>query len=598
MAYDSIPLRVQDQARKRGSAPAYFTRDGSSWRPTSWSGYAEEVRLAAKALVALGFERGQTTCVLGSNRAEWTIFAVGTMSAGGAPAGIYTTNSPEEVQYIVHHAESPVVLVENQEQWEKIRSQRENLPHLRHVVLMKGARVDDPMVLDWESFLAKGREVADDAFFERLHAIEPQDLAVLIYTSGTTGPPKGVMLSHENVAWTAKTAAQLIPVDPSDRLLSYLPLSHIAEQVFTIHGGSTHGYSVYYVDALEKLPEALTSVKPTVLFAVPRVWEKFHAKISERLQQATGIKKLLAGWAMKVGHEVNLGRLSGKEPSGLLAVQYAVASKLVFSKLKGALGLSEIKVCASGAAPISREVLEFFLGLDLRIHEVYGQSEDCGPTTFNLPGDTRLGTVGRVIPGGEVRIAEDGEILYRGPNVFLGYFKEPAATSETLIDGWLHTGDLGALDKDGFLSITGRKKEIIITAGGKNIAPKNIEASLKQIDLVNEAVVIGDRRKYLIALLTLEPEASERFAKEHGLDPKKLHEDPMVRELVQKGVDEANRHYARVEQIKKFTILPRNLSIDDGELTPTMKVKRKVVNENFAREIEAMYEESPAARTG
>jgi long-chain acyl-CoA synthetase len=598
MAYDSIPLRVQGQASARGGAPAYFEKQGGEWRPTSWSRYAEEVKLAAKALLALGFHKGQTTCVLGANRPEWTIFALGTMSAGGAPAGIYTTNSPDEVQYIVHHAESPVVLVENSAQWEKVKSVRDRLPHLKKVVIMKGATADDPMVVGWDAFLASGREISDEAFLQRLHSIEPHDLAVLIYTSGTTGPPKGVMLSHENLAWTAKTASKLIPVTPADRLLSYLPLSHIAEQVFTVHGGATHGYAVYYVDDLAKLPESLTQVKPTVLFAVPRVWEKFHAKISEKLGQARGVKKTLAGWSMRVGREVNLGRLRGQEPSGLLGLKYALASKLVFSKLKAALGLSELRVAASGAAPISREVLEFFLGLDLRIHEVYGQSEGTGPSTFNNIGNTKLGTVGTVLAGGELKIAEDGEILYRGPNVFLGYFKEPEATAETRIDGWLHSGDLGQVDADGFLSITGRKKEIIITAGGKNIAPKNIEASLKQIELVNEAVVIGDRRKYLTALVTLEPEASARFAQEHGLDAAKLHESPVVRDLIQKGVDEMNQQYARVEQVKKFAILPRNLTIDDGELTPTMKVKRKVVKEHFAREIEAMYEETSSAKAG
>ncbi|MCS6899926.1 MAG: long-chain fatty acid--CoA ligase [Myxococcales bacterium] len=592
MPADTIPQRLLGQARLRPDAMAYFTRGPGGWRGTTWRAYVDEVKQAARALIALGFEPGQTVCILGYNRPEWAIMALACMSAGGAPAGIYTTCSHQEVQYIVDHAESPIILVENREQWEKIQVERGNLPKLRQVVVMKGApAIDDPLVLSWEAFLAKGGSVTDEAFFERIEALKPENLATLIYTSGTTGPPKGVMLSHRNLAWTSLIARDLVDARPTDRVLSYLPLSHIAEQMFSIHGAVTSGYGVYYAESLAKLADNLKEVEPTVFFGVPRVWEKFYAGVAQKLSEAKGAKAKLLSWARSVGLEVNTLRGAGRHPSGLLALQYALAQRLVFSKLRAAIGLGKARVCASGAAPIAPEVLSFFCSLDIPILEVYGQSEDTGPTSFNRTNRMRLGTVGPVIPGVEVKIAGDGEILVRGPNVFLGYYKEPEATAETLVDGWLHSGDLGEIDQDGFLKITGRKKEIIITAGGKNISPKNIENALKAHELIGEAVVVGDRRKFLTALITLEPEAAARFAARRGLPTDKLYENPEVKAEIQRAINEVNATLARVETVKKFTILPRSFTIEDGELTPTLKVKRKNVYKNFAAEIEAMYAE-------
>ncbi len=592
MAADTVCARLLEQARKNPKKPAYFVRRGATWEPTDWGTYAGEVRQVARGLMALGFEPGQTACILGFNRPEWTIMDVAAMCAGGAPAGIYTTCSPEEVRYIVAHSEAPVVLVENEEQWKKIDVERANMPKLRHVVTMKGApKIADDLVMTWEELLAKGDEVGDLKLDERIEALEPDGLATLIYTSGTTGPPKGVMLSHRNLAWTAGVARQLIDSRDDDCVLSYLPLSHIAEQMFTIHGALTTGYAVYYAESIEKVPDNLKEVQPTIFFGVPRIWEKFHAGIAAKLKEAKGVKKRLVEWAMGVGRRVTEDKARGREPSGALALQYKLADKLIFSKLKPAIGLGRARACVSGAAPISKEVLEFFASLDIVVLEVYGQSEDTGPTSFNRPDRFRLGSVGPAIPGVEVKIAEDDEILVKGPNVFLGYYKDQAATDDALKDGWLCSGDLGAFDKDGFLSITGRKKDIIITAGGKNITPKNIEHALKNHELINEAVVIGDRRKYLTALVTLDPEASVEWARENGLDGQALHDSPELLAELQKAVDEANSHLARVEQIKKFKVLPRNFTIEDGELTPTLKVKRNVVNEHFASEIDSMYAE-------
>ncbi|MEO7330099.1 MAG: long-chain fatty acid--CoA ligase [Minicystis sp.] len=591
MPADTIPSRLFKQAKTRVNAPAYYHKVGESWKVTSWGEYAMLVKKAGKSLIVLGVPLGGTVAILGFNRPEWVVMDVAAMCIGGAPAGIYTTCSPSEVRYITHHAESKVILLENAAQWDKVQKELANLPLLEHVVMMVGApKIDHPKVMSWEDFLSRGDSLDDQRFQERLDALEPSGLATLIYTSGTTGPPKGVMLSHENLSWTASYAERVKLISPSDTTLSYLPLSHIAEQVFSIHGSLSQGYAVYFAESIEKVPDNLKEVQPTLFFGVPRIWEKFYAGIRQKLSEAPPLRQKIAARAMEIGRAYNFEKNEGRTPGFFLSTGYAIANKLVYSKLKPAIGLGKARVLVSGAAPIAREVLEFFMGLDVVVQEVYGQSEDTGPTSFNLPGKLRLGTVGRALDGVQVKIAEDGEILVKGPNVFLGYYKEPEATATTLKDGWLYSGDLGAFDPDGYLMITGRKKEILITAGGKNIAPKNIEAALKNHVLISEAVVIGDRRKYLSVLLTLDPEASARFLKEKGLSGEP-HTLSAVKEEIQRAIDEVNSDLARVEGLKKFYLLPRAFSIETGELTPTLKVKRNIVYKNFEVEIESMYAE-------
>ena len=590
MTKDTIINRLQENGRIRPTAPAYFEKVGDAWVPTSWQEYVGQVRQAARALITLGVKPEDTVSILGFNRPEWSIMLLATMSVRGAGSGIYTTNSPSEVEYIVGHAESSVILLENEQQWAKIEQVRDQLPALLYVVMMRGTQIDDPLVLSWEAFLEKGDETEESILDERIDAIEPEHLASLIYTSGTTGPPKGVMLSHDNLAFTAKTAVDLFSINANDRLVSYLPLSHIAEQMFTVHGATTAGFSVYYAESLDKLAENLREIQPTILFGVPRIWERFYNGVTENLAQASGARAKIADWAMGVGRQVSALKNQGKEPSGLLAAQYKLADRLVYSKVKSLLGLRDTTMAAVSAAPINPDILEFFSGLDVIIYEIYGQSEDCGPTTFSRRGATKYAAVGQAFPDTQVKLSTDGEILVKGRNVFMGYYKEPEATAETLIDGWLYSGDLGKFDEDGFLYIVGRKKEIIITSGGKNIAPKNIEAALKSLELVAEAVVIGERRKFLSALITLEAEPAQRFAEENNLEGQELHSHPLVIAEIQRGIDEeVNPQFARVENIRKFTILPRNLTIEDGELTPTLKIKRRNVNKNFDAEIENMY---------
>jgi len=588
VAHDSVPARFFSQSDTRGPSPAVFTRENGAWQPLSWADYGALVRRAGRSLIALGVEHGQATCILGFNRLEWVAFALATMAVGAVPAGIYTTCSPSETQYIIDHAEAAVVLVENREQYAKVVQERERLPRLKHIVLMRGAKIDgDPMVLTWDEFLARGDATPAGAVDERTRKIQQDDSACYIYTSGTTGPPKAVMLSHGNCVWTIECVGKIHEFSAEDCTLSYLPLSHIAEQVFTIHGPAVLGIRVYFAEALEKVPDNLKEVQPTLFFGVPRIWEKFHAAVSARLGQVTGGKRKLVDWARGVASRAHAHHNRGQQLPALL---YKLARKLVLDKLRTALGLGRVKVCSSGAAPIGAEVLEFFTGLDLNIREVYGQSEDNGPTSVNLPGATKYGTVGKPLPGVEVRLGEDGEILVRGPNVFKGYYKDQPATDACLIDGWLHSGDLGTFDSDGFLLITGRKKEIIITAGGKNIAPKNIEAALKNSPLVEEAVVIGDRRPFISALLALDVAATTKWLADQGKTAAgPLHEDPDVLAELRRGVDKANQEFARVEQVREFRVLPRSLALEHGELTPTLKIKRRIIDKNWSGLIESMY---------
>ncbi len=583
---------LRDHALSRPDDTAYAVRGEDGWRPTSYAGFHAQVRRVGRALIALGLEPGGTVGLLGFNRPEWTLGCLGAMAAGGAAAGIYQTCAPNQVTYILRHAESRVVVVESLEQWQKVCRERDGLPDLAFGVLMDGVGPPEgePGLLSWQDFLARGEAVSEAALDARLAAIETGDLGTLIYTSGTTGTPKAVMLSHGNLLETARIGGELHGQRPSDCTLSYLPLAHIAEQMISVHTAVYVGYAVYYAEAPERLADNLREVEPTIFFGVPRVWERVHAAMLDRFAAAGVVKRRLVSWAMGVGRRVMQQRNLGAGVGGWLALQHRWAERLVTSKVRQRIGFRRVRLAASGAAPIRREVLEFYGGLGIRIHEVWGLSECCGPGTWNHAGLTRFGTVGPVLPEVEVEIAADGEVLLRGPNVFQGYLKNPEATAEALVDGWLYTGDVGELDSDGCLKITGRKKELIITSGGKNIAPAGIEGSLKELPLVGEAMVIGDGRRCLTALLTLEEEAAVRFTAARGLAGP-AHEHRQVLAEVQRGVDAVNARHARVEVVRDFRLLPRPFSVEEDELTPTLKLKRRVIEKNWAAPIEEMYRE-------
>ncbi|MCK6547887.1 long-chain fatty acid--CoA ligase [Myxococcota bacterium] len=591
--------RLDRHARERADRPALLEPRSATfdaWDTLTWSEYAARVRQVARGFIALGHQPPDAVGIIGPNRTAWVLADLGAIMAGGLPAGIYATATAEQTEYILGHATASIAVVVDDVQAAKVLSVRAKLPHLKAIVLFPGAKKPanhDGFVYTWDELLAKASETPAERLDALRAEMKANNPATLIYTSGTTGPPKAVALSHENLTWTGSIVPQLVDVGPGDRGVSYLPLAHIAEQMISIHGPLTLAMTVHFVPVMEQLADALRAVRPHFIFGVPRVWEKIQAKVEAGVTVAPASKQRMFRLAQKVGLPVTKARFEGRTPPLVEGLAYRVFDKLVYSKFRERLGLDHARVLVTGAAPMPPATKEWFLSVGLAISDVYGQSEDTGPTSFNRYGQGRIGTVGKPIPGAEVKIAPDGEIWVKGPNVFLGYYRDPAATAEVLEDGWLKSGDVGELDPDGFLKITDRKKDLIITAGGKNISPQNIEKMLTSIPIVSQAVVIGDQRKYLAALVTLVPEELERFAKANGLsgDLATLSAHPRVRDELQQRIDrDVNPKLAQYETIKRFEILPAELSEAAGELTPTMKIKRKVVNARHSATIERMYE--------
>lgn len=596
MTHDTIPARLFERALAHGEDHAYFVKEHGSWQPTSWASYGSEVRRAAKALLALGLAPGQTVALMGGNRPAWSIFMLAAMSVGARGAGIYITSSASETRHILSHTGARFILIESALYFARFSELIPDLPELAHVVLMddglaasslSDAAESSPRVLAWSAFLELGKGVPDADLRSRVDALKSDDVAALVYTSGTEGAPQSVMLSHRNLTFTADVVRDVLRIGASDTSLSYLPLSHVAEQMFTVHGPISTGGAVYYAESMRAAPKNLREVQPTVVFGVPRVWEKLRDGISAKLARVHGPRAQVISWARGVATRVVLAKSEGKEPSLELALQHELAHQLALAKIKRALGLTNARVCLSGAAPIDADTLSFFASLGVQILEVYGQSESSGPITLNQPSRTRIGSVGPKLPGTVLHIAPDGEVLVSGPNVFLGYLNDAEATRRVLHDGYLHTGDLGQIDPEGFLTIVGRKREIVITAGGKNIAPRKLETALRSEPLVRDAVLIGDRRRFLSVLLTI----NEDVAKQLGLSAP-LHENAIVRQRIEERIAAVNEQLASGEQIKRWLVLPRAFSIETGELTPTLKVRRHRVEELWAKEIDALYAES------
>ena len=590
----TVPEMFQQTVERRAISPAMLFKSGGRWNAISWEQYAQGVKRIAGYLLSEGFAHGQRGAILSYNRPEWHIADLAIGHLGGCVVGIYLTNSASQCQYILDHAEAPVLFVENRDQLAKILSVRKQLPGLKRIVLINGNKLaaDGDLVKTWEQALSLGDEYNmshAEIFEKRWRAVKGSDLATFIYTSGTTGPPKAVMLDHANMCWTVESLISCTSLtDPdTDTMISYLPLAHIAERMAGHILNVYNGHRLYFAEDLANLGANVRDARPTFMFGVPRIWEKYQGGIEARLQGG-GLKGAIGRWALKQGHNAVDALVEGRDPGGA----YRLADRLALSKIREQLGLDRSRGLSTGAAPIRPDTLRFFWAIGLRLYEVYGQSEGCGPTSTNRETHTRLGSVGPPIPGEEVKLAEDGEVLARGGNIFRGYFKDPETTAETLDkEGWLHSGDVGTLDADGYLTITDRKKDLVITAGGKNISPSNLEVALKSQPYVGSAVAIGDGRPFMSALLTLDPEQVDRLATEVGAeaDAAQLAENPRVHEILQRGVDVVNQNLSNVERVKRFTILPEDLSMEGGELTPTLKVKRKAVNEKYAAQIDALY---------
>jgi long-chain acyl-CoA synthetase len=554
----TAPALWQYGLQRGHPGPAFLEEEPDGWREVSWDEAARRIDALAQALLARGVGHGDKVAILARTRLEWGLLDWAIMSIGAVVVGLYPTTATSECGYILEHAEAVLAFVEDEEQLAKVGQVREQLPLLREVILFS-----ELPALEREG---NGQAEPPD--------VDEDDLATLIYTSGTTGPPKGVMLTHRNlVAAATHNERPLIVQD--DVVVLFLPLAHCYGRL-VCQSSAFHGYSVAFCADVARIAEALERVRPTVFPAVPRVWEKIHATVVGEVERASGLKHSLGSWALGVGSRVSRRTRSGSALPLRLRAERAIADKLVFAKVRAKLG-GRLRWGGSGAAPLGLDVLEFFDAVGILIIEGYGLTESSASATVNFPDEVRFGTVGRPVENCEIKLADDGEILLRSDTIFAGYYKDPEATRAALTDdGWLRTGDVGELDADGYLRITDRKKDIIITAGGKNIAPQNLENALKSSRYVSQALVIGDRRPYVTALITLD----EQEVASSGRD---------AHELVQELVDTVNDDHARVEQIKRFAILPRDFTIEDGELTPTLKLRRRVVHEHFAHEIESLY---------
>ncbi len=582
---------IGNTAEKYGERPALRTKLGGIWTETNWKNYYEQIRVTARAFMALGLTPGKTVCILGTNRPEWFISDLAAIFAGGLASGMYITCSPEQCEYLASHSEANIVVVENKDQLAKFKKIRGNLPMLKAIVMMSG-RDDDPKIFSWNDLPKYAEKVSEEELEERIKAQSPDDCCSLIYTSGTTGNPKGVMISHDNAIWTTQQVADTVNGNPDDRIISYLPLSHIAEQIVSLYYPIITGCSIWFAESLDKIGENLPEVRPTLFIGVPRVWEKIKTKIEEAGAETKGLKKKIAEWAKKKGKEAGYAEQEGKAKPSL----YGLADKLVFSKVRKKLGLDDCRLRISTAAPISRKTLEFFMSLGIIVTEVYGMSECTGPATISMPKPFMYRTkwAGPVLKGGEIATdKDDGEVMMRGRHVFKGYFKNEKATKEAIDDkGWLHSGDVGVI-KNGMLKITDRKKEIIITEGGENIAPQPIEKKLQDISGVAHAVLIGEQKKYVTALLTLDPESLKRVAKKIGSTAENCVEASICEKFekyIQDEIGKVNKSLARVQTVKKFVILSGEFTIDGGELTHTMKLKRRVIDKKYAKTIESMYD--------
>jgi len=602
---DTIARSFVRAVETRGDRPAIREKKFGIWQPTSWRQWLSISRDIAYALHAVGFRPGDVASIIANAVPEWVFADMGILCAGGVSSGIYPTDSPAQVEYLVNDSATRVIFAEDEEQLDKILTCRARCPTLQRVVVfdMEGlSGFSDPMVMSLAEFMALGRnhmQGREALWDEMIGSRAADDLAILVYTSGTTGPPKGAMHANRSVTHQMRHANDLYPSTDNEDRLVFLPLCHVAERVGGYYVSVALGSVMNFAESPETVPDNLREVQPTVFLAVPRIWEKFYSGITIALKDATPFQNWIYRRAVAIGARMADCRLDGETPSLSLRLANRAAYWLVFRNIRRMLGLDRCHLALTGAAPIAPDLIRWYLALGLDMREVYGQTENCGVATLMPSDNIKLGSVGKAVPWGEVALSPDGEILIKGDFLFMGYLNQPEKTAETIdAKGWLHTGDVGTIDNEGFVKITDRMKDIIITSGGKNVTPSEIENQLKFSPYVSDAVVIGDKRPYLTCLVMIDQENVEKFAQDHDIpftNYASLCRAPEIQDLIWREIEAVNANFARVETIKKFYLIERQLTPEDEELTPTMKLKRGFVNKRYAPEIDAMYGERAVA---
>ena len=595
----TVPALFWQRVQTRADKIAMREKDHGIWKAYTWGDYGAGARSIGMGLISLGLQPGDTVAILSDNNKEWLFCDLAVLCAAGISTGIYPTDSPAQVEYLVNDCKAKFLFVENEEQLDKALAVRERTPHLQKIICfdMEGLReFNDAQVMPLAELRTLGDAYTRDHAqeWERRMAIpKPGDVAIIVYTSGTTGPSKGALLTHRNIIFQCGAFARVnLTIFDTDEALNFLPLCHVAERFGGCYNHIACMHVVNFAEAPDTVPQNLREVSPHTLLAVPRVWEKLYSVITIALKEGTVPGRLAYKAAIGLGRKASAYELQGKPVPALLRAARAAGDWLVLKNIRTIMGLNRIRHAGTGAAPISPDLLSWYWALGVKIYEVYGQTENSGLATSNYPGKIKIGTIGLTSPGTELKLSEHGEILLRGPHVFKGYLNKPEKTAEALRDGWLYTGDVGVIDKDGYVRITDRMKDIIITAGGKNITPSEIENQLKFSPYISDAVVIGDKRSFLTCLVMIDHDNVVKFAQEHDVpftNYASLCRAPEVVELIGKEVEAVNKKFARVETIKKFKLIDQLLTAEDEELTPTMKLKRGLVEKKYRGLIEGMY---------
>ncbi|MCA0873527.1 long-chain fatty acid--CoA ligase [Seohaeicola saemankumensis] len=596
---DTIVKLWAKRCKEKAGHTAHREKEYGIWQSYSWTDFYEHARWIGQAFMEMGLRHGECVQILSEDRREWIYIDLAVASIGAIPTGVYTTDSADQLAYLVNDSQAKFLIIENDEQLDKFLEARDKMPGLQKAIVLEreGLRdFHDEQVMFYDELLLMGRKAQEkhpNRFEQALEQVQPEDTRMLVYTSGTTGPPKGAMITHRNMMFQLVSAETLLDVSSEDEQLCFLPLCHVLERIFSVEQPIRAGAVVNFAESPETVFDNLREVAPTLFTAVPRLWEKMYSRIMIMRSEATPMGRVVFDWAIKQGLKKAAAKENGKSLDPISGLSHALADWLVLSNIRSMLGMTRIRRGTTGAAPISPDLLRWFAGIGVPLSEGFGMTETAGVATVNDPRNNRIGTVGPALPGCEVKIAEDGEILIKGGNIFKGYWNRPEKTAETMSpDGYLLTGDIGEIDDNGCLRITGRKKDIIITAGGKNITPAEIESKLKFSPYISDAVVIGDKRKYLTCLIMIDQENVEKFAQDKQIpfsDFASLAHAKEVVNLIREVVTETNAEFARVEQIKDFRLIDVLLTAEDEELTPTMKLKRGFVEKRHKALIDQMY---------